>query len=72
MATCWECDATTSRPITATIELSSGQRLRVQVCPSCAEVYCFPIMAEFAAGEAASAPSAASSARRAECYTDPS
>lgn len=44
LMTCWECEATTSRAIVVTIEMPTGQRPRVQLCPSCYEGYYLPLI----------------------------
>lgn len=35
MTICWECEAATSQPIAVTIEMTTGYRPCVQLCPSC-------------------------------------
>ena len=46
MAECWECERTTSRPITVTIGLPTGHSPRVQLCPSCYQAYYLPLIDE--------------------------
>ncbi|HZO27554.1 MAG TPA: hypothetical protein VFH48_16380 [Chloroflexota bacterium] len=62
MATCWECEATTSQAIVVTIELPSGHGPRVQLCPSCYQMHYLPLIAESAADGVREAP--AESTRR--------
>ena len=47
MVKCWECDRTTSRPITVTIGLPTGHSPRVQLCPSCYQAYYLPLIDDF-------------------------
>jgi hypothetical protein len=65
--TCWECEATTSRPIVVTTELPTGHRLRVQLCPSCYEAYYLPLIVEAGAGEADESPPDPEPAPRSPC-----
>ena len=45
VAECWECEAATSQPIVVTIELPTGHRPRVRLCPSCYRRYYLPLIA---------------------------
>lgn len=53
MVTCWECEIRTSRPIAVTIEMPTGHRPHVQLCPSCYETHYLPLIAEASADRAA-------------------
>jgi hypothetical protein len=55
--TCWECEATTGRPIVVTIELPSGHRPRVQLCLSCYRMYYLPLIAASTSDGTHDAPS---------------
>ena len=56
MVACWECDGTANRPISVTIELPTGHRPRVQLCPSCYELHYLPLIAEMSADRMRQAP----------------
>lgn len=56
MAECWECEATTSQPVTVTIVLPTGLSPRVRLCPSCYRTYYLPLIAEASADGAHQAP----------------
>ena len=48
MATCWECDGATNRPLAALLPSASRSGQRVALCPACYQGQCLRLISDIA------------------------